>query len=249
VLTPVTTGFTVVPYNFYHFMTDYVITYLAETPKGGRRELFLPYLPSERQCELLTFLGIPFLHAQFQANHTFDDIKILSPVFVRRNKLWQRSTHPADNYMFNISVIKSARKVLLDKVSRYRSQANYRIFVSRRGASRAPSNLQQVESLLESRGFIVFNSEEYSLEESLYLFSNAHLIVGIHGAGLTNMFFAKPDCHIIELIPTEHKMGGQVRPVFDLMASACDFAYGKYFMPTTLESWRSLVHNLEKLGY
>ena len=44
-----------------------------------------------------------------------------------------------------------------------------------------------------------------SLESQVQLFSNASLIVGPHGAGLTNIFYRYPaNCTLLEIFPLNH---------------------------------------------
>ena len=41
--------------------------------------------------------------------------------------------------------------------------------------------------------------------EQIYLFNNAKIIIGPHGAAFTNIIFSNPDTNIVEIIPDYHK--------------------------------------------
>jgi len=72
------------------------------------------------------------------------------------------------------------------------SSSPRRIYVSRSMASRRRViNEAEVVECLSAYGIGVVNSEILSLEEQVRLFRQAELIVGPHGAGLTNMLFSQ----------------------------------------------------------
>lgn len=79
-------------------------------------------------------------------------------------------------------------------------RAPAKIYVQRiSGGWRTIENEQNVSDLLRWHGFVSVRPEEHSLAEQMFLFSEASLIVGMHGAGLTNVLFA-PRAHLVELV-------------------------------------------------
>ena len=75
-----------------------------------------------------------------------------------------------------------------------------RIYVPRRrGGWRSVLNDDEVAAAMERQGFMVFRSEEHSLTEQIRIFARATMVVGLHGAGLTNTLFAR-DGRLLELI-------------------------------------------------
>lgn len=68
-----------------------------------------------------------------------------------------------------------------------------------RPAWRTIVNDDAVRTYLEGRSFQVVRPEEYSLRDQISLFSRASVIVGMHGAGLTNILFA-PNAKLVELV-------------------------------------------------
>lgn len=74
-----------------------------------------------------------------------------------------------------------------------------RIFVTRKDATRRQmKNVTQVEELLQARGFEIIDPGNFSVAEQVQMFSDAEVIVGVHGAGLTNIAYSN-DLKIIEL--------------------------------------------------
>ena len=51
------------------------------------------------------------------------------------------------------------------------------------------SNFSEIRPLIEERGFTIVDSAELSMEEKIELFSSIRHLVGIHGAGLTNVIY------------------------------------------------------------
>jgi len=66
----------------------------------------------------------------------------------------------------------------------------------------------------------VFHGSRHSLRSSMALFRRARAIVGVHGAGLTNMIFAAPGTAVVEMVSLHpsHRM-------FMHLAAALDLPY------------------------
>jgi Glycosyltransferase 61 len=75
-----------------------------------------------------------------------------------------------------------------------------RIYVTRRIArGRRVINESELEPVLRKNGFEIIEAECLSFAEQIRLFSEAEMVVGPHGAGLTNIVFAPPECKVLEL--------------------------------------------------
>jgi len=76
------------------------------------------------------------------------------------------------------------------------------LYVSRHDAtSRRVRNEDELLAVLERRGFERIVPGSLSLAEQQHLFMDARVIVGAHGAGLTNMLFAGAGTAVVELRP------------------------------------------------
>jgi capsular polysaccharide biosynthesis protein len=60
-----------------------------------------------------------------------------------------------------------------------------------------------------------------SLPQQIEAFRRARVVVGAHGAGLTNVLFCRPDTIIVEIFPE----GGVHGSAFHRLASFLDFPY------------------------
>jgi hypothetical protein len=74
------------------------------------------------------------------------------------------------------------------------------VFVSRRDSGlRVMHNEAELEQALRPLGFTTFVAGEAPVTEQIQVFSRARVIVGAHGAGLTNLLFAPPGAFVLEI--------------------------------------------------
>ena len=74
------------------------------------------------------------------------------------------------------------------------------IYISRDDAdTRGCINSEDVDSLLNELGFKKINMTDYSIQDQAYIFSKAKVIIGLHGAALTNIAFTSSECSFIEI--------------------------------------------------
>ncbi len=75
-----------------------------------------------------------------------------------------------------------------------------KIFISRKDASRRKlTNEDKLFNKLKLYGFQRYCLSELSILEQIRLFHHADIIIALHGAGLTNLIFSKPETQVIEL--------------------------------------------------
>ena len=80
-----------------------------------------------------------------------------------------------------------------------------KIYVSRRdAATRRLINEDAILPILEKNGFEIIAPGELTLADQVTKFSDAGVIVGVAGSGLTNFAFAEPGCTLIEFHPADY---------------------------------------------
>lgn len=79
-------------------------------------------------------------------------------------------------------------------------------------------NNNEIISFLNSKGFTSYKIGQLDFLEQVYLFSNAKIIVGAHGAAFSNIIFCKPKTNIIEVLPETHnsKKCGRLSNILNL---------------------------------
>lgn len=101
-----------------------------------------------------------------------------------------------------------------------------RVFLIRgTGKSRPLKNVMQLQSALESRGFVTVNPGSLSIENQIHLFENAEVMVAEGGAALTNLIFASKMKRLIHIEANPHpQVAGfwqQFAEVLNIEASSC----------------------------
>ncbi len=97
-----------------------------------------------------------------------------------------------------------------------------KIFISRSKATqRFIANEDEVVALVLSFGFEVHIFEEYTLNKQVALMRKATCLMGLHGAGLTNMLFMPPKGKVLEI----RNKGDQHNNCYFSMASELDHFY------------------------
>lgn len=80
-----------------------------------------------------------------------------------------------------------------------------KIFITRsKQRGRCISNYAEIIETLESLKIEIIDCDKISLQEQINIFSEANLVAGIHGAGLTNIIHRYPQpCTLIEIFPPD----------------------------------------------
>lgn len=115
-----------------------------------------------------------------------------------------------------------------------------KLYISRGSAShRHISNERALIDLLKSRGFEVVVLEKMTVADQARLFRSASIVVGPHGAGLTNLVFCEPHTKVVEIISPS-----AVNVLFWTIASQSNLDYNYFFangeLPKTPSEERGL---------
>lgn len=194
------------PDNYYHWMVETVpkVRYLrAFESEQGPVTLLIPANAPPFVNETLNILDWPD-SCVVRANHGIYQVSdLIVPSFPDR--------HPADfNWL---------REEVLENTPNHTPESGNNIYVSRaNGVERRVVNEDEVMDVLSEYGFERYLLEERSLAENARLFADADVIVGPHGAGLTDIIFAE-DCTLIELF------GGKIKQPYEKLSDALDLAY------------------------
>ena len=92
-----------------------------------------------------------------------------------------------------------------------------KVYVPRVGP-RKVSNEAELMPILQSFGFEIYDFR--AVADEVRYFAEAAVVVGAHGAGLTNLAFCQAGTKVLELIPSDH-----VWPYFYTIAEAADADY------------------------
>lgn len=106
-------------------------------------------------------------------------------------------SHVAPTGNYNSAILNGIHKSLLLKETEIPVR---KIYISRAKANkRKVLNEEQVVEVLREYGYEIHSFEDYTFEEQLTIMSEAKTLIGIHGAGLTNMMFMNKGGRVLEL--------------------------------------------------
>jgi capsular polysaccharide biosynthesis protein len=127
------------------------------------------------------------------------------------------------------------------------------LYVARSDSSnRAVTNEKEVEALMSTSGFTSVVPGSLSIRDQVRLFRSARVVVGPHGAGLTNIAFCKPGTKVLELVQASY-----ANPCINRIAQTRQLEYHAAFFESAAnadvhkQSWHvdptRLVDNLRRL--
>ena len=115
-----------------------------------------------------------------------------------------------------------------EEVSGWKGTASQtrKVFLNRgQHRSRFISNLQAIEPVLKKYNVEFVDADTLNIQEQIKLFSETALLIGIHGAGLTNMMFRAPQSmDVVELFPLAQGKF-EIPPHYFLLAKIFGFRY------------------------
>jgi hypothetical protein len=119
-----------------------------------------------------------------------------------------------------------------------------RVYVDRRGNPTCPlRNEPELIDALGRTGFVPVRLEALSLPDQIRLFRQAEAIVAPHGAGLTNLGFARPGCLVVELLMDSH-VDWSFRHLAALTGLSYDCVLGRARRP-----WPALTAGLSDISW
>jgi hypothetical protein len=174
--------------NYFHWMVDCLPSFWFAQRSFREDELRLvaPPLPSFA-AETLGWLGIPVdrIHRIEDVPQYFEELYYPTSLHGRIHCFHPRMRSVLSSIAGHAGTRPPPTKLL---------------YVSRADAARRPlANEAELEAALRGLGFETVCPGEHSVAEQRRLFSTARLVVGPHGAGLTNLVFMQPRTTLVEL--------------------------------------------------
>lgn len=194
------------PDNYYHWMVETVpkIRYLRAFE--AEEQLVTLLIPADAPPfihETLDLLGWPDSRVERAEYESYHVPELVVPSFPDRR--------PSD--------FEWLREEILESAPDHIPESGNNIYVSRaNGVERRVVNEDEVMDVLSEFGFKRYLLEERSLAENARLFADADVIVGPHGAGLTDIIFAE-DCTLIEIF------GDKVKQPYEELSDALGVEY------------------------
>lgn len=164
--------------------------------------IYLPNINKQFQIDSLKYFNVE--EKQFidgsKIKHLYSN-KFTIP----QHPYWKKNKYQMDT-VSNIDpqIIKILRKKFIKKKLSHKKK----IFIDRSDSifyHHQIENYNEIIKFLKKNNFKIIKLTNYKFEDQISLFNNANLIVGAHGAGLTNCIFCRPGTKLIELTNKEFK--------------------------------------------
>ncbi|PPS45550.1 DUF563 domain-containing protein [Chroococcidiopsis sp. TS-821] len=209
--------------NYFHWVVDCLLRiegieyYRAQT--GRKPILIIESNPPAWKIESLKLLGYKPEDYIFWNGVSVNVERLVVSSFRREKSL----ISPAACHWLRQRVLSNLPKLQKNSYSS-------RIYISRpKSAGRQVINEEEVLKALTPLGFVSYTLENMSFSEQVALFSQAEIVVAVHGAGLTNMIFAQ-NLTVIEIF------GSMLAPFYFLLAQALGFQYGCLVSETNFQN-------------
>jgi capsular polysaccharide biosynthesis protein len=172
-------------YGYFHWLTDCLCRLIAINTYLKDHVVILP-----NHLKNIKFIDESLLYFNIKAEY-YD---VTLPIKVN-HLLLPSHTAPSGNY--NTILINKLRQQFVRQSS---TQVTKNIYISRQNAEkRKITNEEAVIALLKQYYFEVHFFENYSFTEQINLMKDTKCLIGLHGAGLTNMLFMSEKTNVLEL--------------------------------------------------
>ena len=182
------------PLAYYHWLTETVPALLFALERGEQVAVVTTLEPLAYVLEMVEILQSAFPE-KVECHRTDDRVRCGRLFFLTR-PLEVTHPHPAD-------VAALQRLATVTGVSTAK-ETRRRIYVSRRHAPRrAYKDEVALEDLLRRRRFEIVHLERMPLAEQMATMCEAEVVVGFHGAGLTNVVWSNRGARVVEVFLKE----------------------------------------------
>ena len=208
--------------NYSHWLLSnlpWILPWLPQL-RDGRLALLAPPLRRDWQRRSLELLGVPFsaiIEAPERAVHCCD--------LIHSGRCYPARKHGAGDTAANVkserrwfgppqaAVIQTVERLKASVCLGDRVERPERIYISRRGTDsfRTLLNESEIETAVERLGFKIVRTENHSFDDQVAMFSRARVVLGPHGAGMTNTAFAPPGCLVCDFFPAGWKNDWSLR--------------------------------------
>lgn len=207
---------------YFHWVTEVLPQLIAAVRSNPNCKILVPY---ERftfidEClSLLNFEDKRIVASQFPV--------IAEEVFLLEMNQVEGFLHP-----FDLGTLRSefiSKEPTIDARER-------RLYISRRkNRKRRFAGESLLENYLVGEGFEVVHLQDIGFPEQIALMQQAQIVVGMHGAGLTNIIWAKAPLSVVEIFP-----GGYLNDCYSRLALSLGFDY-RFVLASELSSDEELA--------
>ena len=200
--------------SYHHWLWDdlpRLITAMPHLPSDT--QFLIPENPKDYHLEALAALGIEQFRLHEHSSETETKVE----------RLWFATPLGHSEWAATAPAVVSQLRDSFRKFVQPEQTNDRKIYISRQKArQRRIVNENELLSIIIEHGFEMVFAEDLTFREQGKLFGQASCILGVHGAGLTNMIFAKPGTEVLEIQLNDPKCS---RTHYWMMASILGHKY------------------------
>ncbi len=190
--------------NYFHWLFDILPKIKLYSEKFHLKDLDFLYTNKllnyqKKTLDLLGLNKIKVIDASQYRHITSDEIIISEHPWYRKGYIME------EVYKIPPWITKWIKKEFLPYKKKF--NCNEKVFVDRSESKFNHCQIQNNEEVidfLKNKGFTSYKVGQLSFEKQIYLFNNAKIIIGAHGAAFANLVFSKPKTKVIEFKPIWH---------------------------------------------
>ena len=189
--------------NYFHFFFDIIPKiYLIKKKIKNKINFYYVSAPKKWQIKIFKILGI----AERKLINSSKNKHISADQIICVDHPWYHKGFIQDQVKkLPEWVVLINRKIFLKKALKFKCEK--KIFLDRSSSKFNHCqifNQKKVNEWVKKNKLSIYQPEKLSFKKQIYLFKNASVILGAHGAAFTNIIFCKPGTKIIEIIPANH---------------------------------------------
>lgn len=185
--------------NYYHWLVECLGRLYLIEKSGFKPDHYIVSTKLPFQKQYLELLGIDNQKIiPSESKQLIQADELIVPTFINN---WEFIDHRGYRYWQKQYLPKWVGNLYKEKIlPNIKKTEQKRIYISRRDARyRKVINEQEVLEVLNNYGFQIVNLGNMEIIKQIELFANAQIVVGVHGAGLTNMLFCPAHTKVLEI--------------------------------------------------
>ena len=187
--------------NYYHWITECLGRLAILKKVNIEPDFYMVSQETSFQKEWLQILGIEKEKIIAASSYLFSADNLILTTLINNAK----STYYVEDYFHS-------RKIWLPefisdvyKKLQTTEEPTKNIYITRANAKyRKLVNENEIAEILLKYNYEIVDLDKISVAEQIKIFGAAKKIIGIHGAGLVNIYFSKPKCKLLEIYPNSY---------------------------------------------
>jgi capsular polysaccharide biosynthesis protein len=177
--------------SYHHWLWDDLPRLLTAMPHlPSDTQFLIPENPKDYHLEALAALEIEQFRLHEHSSETETKVE----------RLWFATPLGHSEWAATAPAVASQLRDSFRKFVQPEQTNDRKIYISRQKArQRRIVNENELLSIIIEHGFEMVFAEDLTFREQAKLFGQASCILGVHGAGLTNMIFANSGCEVLEI--------------------------------------------------